>query len=111
MPLQGRVLQRIREIEEGYCGQGRPAAPRTVTLTGARQLRWAPPCTVTACMAFCTAALPRCTAGSTCWPARPSDAGRAGHSLGGALAVLAAYDIAKAFPSFQISCYTFGAPR
>lgn len=42
MPLQGRVLQRIREIEEGYCSQGRPAAPRTVMLTGVRQSRRAP---------------------------------------------------------------------
>ena len=38
----------------------------------------------------------------------------AGHSLGGALGTLAAYDIRKACPcvtSLDISCYTFGAPR
>ena len=35
----------------------------------------------------------------------------AGHSLGGALANLAAYDIAKAFPSADVSVYSFGAPR
>ena len=42
----------------------------------------------------------------------------AGHSLGGALATLAAYDIAKALESPQmctaqheVICYTFGSPR
>lgn len=39
----------------------------------------------------------------------------AGHSLGGALSDLAAYDIAKAAAAagirLQLSCYTFGAPR
>lgn len=36
-----------------------------------------------------------------------------GHSLGGALAILAAYDIKKycGIPENQILCYTFGAPR
>lgn len=51
---------------------------------------------------------------SVCGPtaAHPLQCSRlAGHSLGGALATLAAYDIAKAFPSFEVSCYTFGAPR
>lgn len=36
---------------------------------------------------------------------------RSGHSLGGALAHLAAYDIAKAFPSLTVRTYTFGSPR
>ena len=40
----------------------------------------------------------------------------AGHSLGGALATLAAYDIAKALEGLcsvqhDVICYTFGAPR
>ena len=38
----------------------------------------------------------------------------AGHSLGGALATLAACDIRKEIPELQdkdIMCYTFGAPR
>lgn len=35
----------------------------------------------------------------------------AGHSLGGALAMLAAYDIAAAFTDMEVSCYTFGSPR
>ena len=39
----------------------------------------------------------------------------AGHSLGGALATLAAYDLkgvaAKHNLDVQVSCYTFGAPR
>ena len=35
----------------------------------------------------------------------------AGHSLGGALATLAGYDIARACPGAHVSCYTFGAPR
>lgn len=39
----------------------------------------------------------------------------AGHSLGGALSDLAAYDIAKAAAAagarLRLSCYTFGAPR
>ena len=41
----------------------------------------------------------------------------AGHSLGGALATLAAFDIAKALQSavtasrHEVICYTFGAPR
>ncbi len=38
----------------------------------------------------------------------------AGHSLGGALATLAAHDIRQACPDhtkLDISCYTFGAPR
>ncbi len=37
-----------------------------------------------------------------------------GHSLGGALATLAAIDVRKAIPDaahLSISCYTFGAPR
>lgn len=38
-----------------------------------------------------------------------------GHSLGGAIATLAAYDIAKAFEGqlkpHQVQCYTLGAPR
>ena len=36
-----------------------------------------------------------------------------GHSLGGALATLAAYDIRVSLnvPPCQIECYTFGAPR
>jgi len=39
--------------------------------------------------------------------------GSAGHSLGGALATLAAFDIKRACPAdrVDISCYTFGAPR
>lgn len=39
---------------------------------------------------------------------------RAGHSLGGALATLAAYDIQAACDcrdKLDLSCYTFGAPR
>ena len=43
-----------------------------------------------------------------------SRTGGAGHSLGGALATLAAYDIRKACPglgSLDLRCYTFGAPR
>ena len=35
----------------------------------------------------------------------------AGHSLGGALAVLAAYDIQQAFGFRSFRVYTFGAPR
>jgi len=35
----------------------------------------------------------------------------AGHSLGGALATLAAYDIAIALPSAHVAVYTFGSPR
>ncbi len=39
----------------------------------------------------------------------------AGHSLGGALATLAAYDVAKALEAAglraHLACYTFGAPR
>ena len=41
----------------------------------------------------------------------------AGHSLGGALATLAAFDIAKGLQSadsaskHEVICYTFGAPR
>ena len=38
----------------------------------------------------------------------------AGHSLGGALATLAAFDIQRCCPclkAMDISCYTFGAPR
>ncbi len=34
-----------------------------------------------------------------------------GHSLGGALATLAACEIAKACPAVDVACYTFGAPR
>lgn len=34
-----------------------------------------------------------------------------GHSLGGALAHLAAYDITKAFPGATVRVYTFGSPR
>lgn len=34
-----------------------------------------------------------------------------GHSLGGALAVLASEEVAKAFPDSKITCYTWGAPR
>ena len=40
----------------------------------------------------------------------------AGHSLGGALATLAAYDVRKRLqaggrPQVEVLCYTFGAPR
>ena len=36
----------------------------------------------------------------------------AGHSLGGALATLASYDLKQVLPDrAQLSCYTFGAPR
>lgn len=39
-----------------------------------------------------------------------------GHSLGGALATLAAYDVARALQELperkaEVACYTFGAPR
>ena len=34
-----------------------------------------------------------------------------GHSLGGALACLAAVELAKQIPEAEITCYTFGAPR
>ena len=38
-----------------------------------------------------------------------------GHSLGGALATLAAHELVAALkqtaPSIHVSCYTFGAPR
>ena len=36
---------------------------------------------------------------------------RSGHSLGGALATLAAIDLQKAFRFAHMHCYTFGAPR
>jgi triacylglycerol lipase len=35
----------------------------------------------------------------------------AGHSLGGALATLAAYDMQTAFDFKQLQVYTYGAPR
>ncbi len=35
----------------------------------------------------------------------------AGHSLGGALAILAAYDIQQAFGFRNLHVYTYGAPR
>ena len=35
----------------------------------------------------------------------------AGHSLGGALAILAAYDIKTTFKFQRLSVHTFGAPR
>ena len=43
----------------------------------------------------------------------PAPAPACRHSLGGALALLAAYDIARQLPShaIELSCYTFGAPR
>lgn len=34
-----------------------------------------------------------------------------GHSLGGALAVLAALDVRQNVPDKQVSCYTFGSPK
>ena len=34
-----------------------------------------------------------------------------GHSLGGAIATLAAYDIAQDYPSHRVVLYTFGSPR
>jgi predicted lipase len=34
-----------------------------------------------------------------------------GHSLGGAIASLAALELAKHFPSSQLHVYTFGQPR
>ncbi len=36
---------------------------------------------------------------------------RAGHSLGGALATLAAHDLQAEFGFPHLHCYTFGAPR
>jgi predicted lipase len=35
----------------------------------------------------------------------------AGHSLGGALAILAAYDLRRLLPAAHITLVTFGAPR
>lgn len=35
----------------------------------------------------------------------------AGHSLGGALANLCAYEASKRWPSARLLVYTFGAPR
>ncbi len=35
----------------------------------------------------------------------------AGHSLGGALATLAAYEFQAELEGIDIQCYTFGAPR
>jgi hypothetical protein len=34
-----------------------------------------------------------------------------GHSLGGALAALAAFEIKRANPALEITCYTYGAPK
>ena len=34
-----------------------------------------------------------------------------GHSLGGALAILTASDLKRAFPAAEVSVYTFGSPR
>lgn len=34
-----------------------------------------------------------------------------GHSLGGALAVLAASDLGRAYPSASLVCYTYGSPK
>ena len=35
----------------------------------------------------------------------------AGHSLGGALAVIAAHELTRIYPQAEITIYTFGAPR
>lgn len=72
-----------------------------------------------ACWAACGAA---CWA--ACWaaacPLLPSSQTRqtsgcplpaAGHSLGGALAVLASLEIARQHPASHVTCYTFGSPR
>lgn len=45
------------------------------------------------------------------WPAAFRCPVRAGHSLGGALATLAAYDIQMAFGFKNLQVYTYGAPR
>lgn len=37
--------------------------------------------------------------------------GSVGHSLGGSIACLAAFDIRQAFDFQRLQCYTFGAPR
>lgn len=43
--------------------------------------------------------------------APPLDSVATGHSLGGSLAMLAAYDIAARLPTLTVRCYTYGAPR
>ena len=49
------------------------------------------------------------------WPLTPDHdlilTAAAGHSLGGALATLAAYDITKGCQNVAVACYTYGAPR
>ena len=49
------------------------------------------------------------------WQAGRSQAanglGDAGHSLGGALACLAALEIRQAYPNHPMTVYTFGTPR
>ena len=91
----------------------------------ARLCRAALRCAGAALRCTCTGAVPRCTA--QCWcravpccaavtlrcPAaascRPPPC--TGHSLGGALAIPAAYDLQRLFPAAYTTVYTFGSPR
>lgn len=95
-----KVLEKLQEIDQAQQGTEPlrfwitgAAAAAAISLHGGSQTVGAPALT----WVFVGA-----------WPVA---AGHAGHSLGGALAVLASDEVAKAFPDSKITCYTWGAPR
>jgi hypothetical protein len=97
-----RVIQRLEEIidQSGKLPNGQKCK---IMLTGAR---------TSAIAACCVCCCSHSVVHATCEVAALTCATlHAGHSLGGALAHLAAYDITKAFPGNIVRCYTFGSPR
>jgi Lipase (class 3) len=104
--LNQKLLKRIRGLVYGATPKGK--LPRqTVYVTGDAAIRqlliWRDqkcPARTSACMQETL---------TCCAP--PLIPAKTGHSLGGSLAMLAAYDIAARLPTLTVRCYTYGAPR
>lgn len=103
-PLRDRILELAASCTAG--------APLRLYLTGKLRRRgrgaWAALCWLLL--------LPRSPPGdhgvsTTTHPSPCPSATRVGHSLGGALAVLAGWHIQRLLPTSRVTLYTFGAPK